>query len=132
MQRLQQVRQTLLSGDAADEQERGLIAVDVVAFEHLPAWIVVSRSFELAHSDAVVYHDHLVRVKVRIGGEDILTHARGYGDHAVGMLVGVFLSPGAQIVAAAQLLTLPWAERFEGMRGDDQRRSVQHLGEVTG
>ena len=37
-----------------------------------------------------------------------------------------------EIPAATQLFTLPWAERFEGMRGDDQRRSVQHLGKVSG
>ena len=48
------------------------------------------------------------------------------------MLVCVTLGPRAQIVAATQLFTLPWAERFEGMRGDDQRRSVQHLGKVSG
>ena len=132
MQRLQQVRQTLLPGDAADEQERGLITVDVVTFEHLPARIVVSRDFELAHGDAVVHHDHLVGIKIRICGQDVLAHAGGHGDDAVGVLVCVTFSPRAQVVAAAQLLTLPWAERFEGMRGDDQRRSVQHLGKVSG
>ena len=79
-----------------------------------------------------MYHDHLVGIEIRISGQDVFAHAGGYGDDAIGVLVCVTFSPRAQVIAAAQLLTLPWAERFEGMRGDDQRRSVQHLGEVTG
>ena len=30
------------------------------------------------------------------------------------------------------MFTLPRAERFERMRGDDQRRAMQHLGEIAG
>ena len=121
-----------MTGDASDEQQGRFAAVDVVTFEDLPARIVIRRGFKLAHGDAVVHYDHLVRVKVRIGGEDILTHARGYGDHAVGMLVGVFLSPRAQIVAAAQLFTFPWTERFKRVRGDDQWGVMQHFGKIAG
>ena len=48
------------------------------------------------------------------------------------MLVGFLFAPGAQVVAAAELFALPWAERFQGVGGDDQRRTVQHLGQVAG
>ena len=131
VQGLEQVRQTLLTGDAAHEQQGGLGTVDVVTLKHLPARIVRRRSSKVRHGDAVVDHNHLVRVEVRIGGQNILAHATGNGDHAVGVLVGVLLGPGAQVVAAAELLTLPWAERLQGVGGDDQRRTVQHLGQVT-
>ena len=132
MQGLEQVRQTLLTGDTAHEQQGGLRTVDVVTLKHLPTRIVRRRSSKVRHGDAVVNHNHLVWIKIRIGGQNILAHATGNGDHAVGVLVGVLLGPGAQVVAAAELLTLPWAERLQGVGGDDQRRTVQHLGQVAG
>ena len=79
-----------------------------------------------------MHHDDLVGVEVRVRGEDVLAHAAGDGDDAVGMLVGVLFGPGAQIITAAELLALPRAERLQRMCGDDQRRTVQHLGEVSG
>ena len=78
-----------------------------------------------------MHHDDLVGVEVRVRGEDVLAHAAGDGDDAVGMLVGVLFGPGAQIITAAELLALPRAERLQRMCGDDQRRTVQHLGEVS-
>ena len=132
VQRLEQVWQALLTGDAADEQQRRLAAVDVVTVEHGPARVVVGRRGEVAHGDAVMHHDDLVGVEVRVRGEDVLAHAAGDGDDAVGVLVGVLFGPGAQIITAAELLALPRAERLQRMRGDDQRRTVQHLGEVSG
>ena len=132
VQGLEQVRQTLLTGDAAHEQQGRLGTVDVVTLKHLPARIVRRRSSKVRHGDAVVNHNHLVWIKIRIGSQNILAHATGNGDHAVGVLVGVLLGPGAQVVAAAELLTLPWAERLQGVGGDDQRRTVQHLGQVAG
>ena len=128
VQCLEQVWQALLAGDAAHEQQGGLGTVDVVTLKHLPARIVRGRGGEVRHGDAVVDHNHLVRVEVRVSSQNILAHATGNGDHAVGVLVGVLLGPGAQVVAATKLLTLPWAERLQGVGGDDQRRTVQHLG----
>ena len=132
MQSLQQIRQTLLAGDAAHEQQGGLGTVDVVTIEHLPARIVRGRGGEVRHGDAVVDHNHLVWIKIRVGGQNVLAHATGNGDHAVGVLVSVLLGPGAQVVAATELLTLPWAERLQRVRGDNQRSAMQHLGQVAG
>ena len=132
VQGLEQVRQTLLTGDAAHEQQGGLRTVDVVTIEHLPARVVRGRGGEVGHGDAVVHHDDLVRVEVRVGGQNVLAHTAGHGDHTVGVLVGFLFAPGAQVVAAAELFALPWAERFQGVGGDDQRRTVQHLGQVAG
>ena len=132
VQRLQQIRQALLAGDAADEQQGRLAAVDMVAVEHAPGRIVVGRGGEVVHRDAVVDHVHLVRIDVRVGGQDVLLHAAGDCDDAVGVLIGVPLGPGAQVVAAAELLALPRAERLQAVRGDDQRDLVQLLGQTAG
>ena len=74
MQRLEQVRQALLTGDATDEQQRRLGTVDVVALEDLPTRIIGSGSGEVGHGDTVVHHDDLIRIDIRIRGKDILTH----------------------------------------------------------
>ena len=75
MQRLEQVRQALLTGDATDEQQRRLGTVDVVALEDLPTRIIGCGSGEVGHGDTVVYHDDLIRIDIRIRGKNILTHA---------------------------------------------------------
>ena len=132
MQCPEQIRQTFLTGDATDEQQRRFGAVDVVTVEHLPAGIVIRRGLELAHGDAIVHHDHLVRIEIRVGRKNVLAHAGGHGDDPIGMLVGVLLRPGAQIVSAAKLLALPRPEGLKRMRGDDQWRVMQHLGKIPG
>ena len=104
----------------------------MVAVEHAPGRIVVGRGGEVVHRDAVVDHVHLVRIDVRVGGQDVLLHAAGDCDDAVGVLIGVPLGPGAQVVAAAELLALPRAERLQAVRGDDQRDLVQLLGQTAG
>ena len=104
----------------------------MVTLEHLPTRIVWCRGSEVGHGDAVVHHNHLVRIEVRVSSQNILAHTAGHGDYTVGVLVGFLFAPGAQVVAAAELFALPWAERFQGVGGDDQRRTVQHLGQVAG
>ena len=131
VQCLEQVWQALLAGDTAHEQQGGLRTVDVVTLEHLPTRIVWCRGSEVGHGDAVVHHNHLVRIEVRVSSQNILAHATGNGDHTIGVLVSILLSPGAQIVAAAELLTLPRAERLQRVRGNNQWSAVQHLGHVA-
>ena len=95
VQCLEQVRQALLAGDTAHEQQGGLRTVDVVTIEHLPARVVRGRGGEVGHGDAVVHHNHLVRIEVRVSSQNILAHATGNGDHTIGVFVSIFLSPGA-------------------------------------
>lgn len=48
------------------------------------------------------------------------------------MLIGVTFGPGAQIVAAAELLALPWAEWFQRMGRDHERDVMQQLRHAPG
>src|SRR5699024_59168 len=81
--------------------------------------------------DAVEHDVDAVGLDARVRLEDGVLHAGGDGDDGVGVLHGVLLGPGGDLVAAGQLLTLPRAVRLEGVGGGDVRDAVQLAGEVA-
>ena len=58
--------------------------------------------------------------------------AFGDADHRVGHFDCGLLDPAAAVVAAAELLALPRAQRLEGVRGDDERDAVVELRKDAG
>ena len=55
-----------------------------------------------------------------VEGPHVVAHRAGHGDHPVGVLVGGAFHPGADVVAAAELLGLPRAVRLERVGGEHQ------------
>ena len=124
----QQMRDALLAGDAADEEDEGAVRVDA---DPLQCGRVVVGAVH-AGVDAVVDDVHPVRVEGRIAGEDVGAHAVGDGDHGVRGLDRGALGPAGQGVAAAELLGLPGAQRLQRVRGHHMRDAVEQLGEMAG
>ena len=71
-------------------------------------------------------------IDVRIGAEDVCLGALGDGDDCVGIEDGRALHPGAHGVAAAELLGLPGAQRFQRVGGENKGHAVEFFGEVAG
>lgn len=99
----QQMRDALLPGDAADEEDERAVRVEADPLEY--GRLVVGAVH--AGVDAVVDDTHPVRIEGRIAGEDVGAHTAGDGDHRVRGLDGRTFGPAGEGVAAAQLLGLP-------------------------
>jgi hypothetical protein len=82
--------------------------------------------------DAVVDDAHPGRIDLRVAAEDVGPHAGADRDHSGGVLVRELLDAAGDGIAAAELLGLPRTQRFEAVRGEDVRDSVQLGGEMPG
>src|SRR3954468_20300727 len=124
----QQVRDTLLSRDAADEGDVRAGKVDADPLQHRRVGV---GSVEVG-VDAVVDHVQPVFVEARVAAEDVGAHAVADCDDRVRRLVGRALCPRRDSVPTAELLGLPRTLRFETVRGHDMRHVVEELGPVPG
>jgi hypothetical protein len=124
----QQVRQPLLPGDAADEDDAGSLRVDPEA-RHVVGAVV---RIPLLGVDAVVDHVHLVGVQLGVAAQDVAAHAVADGDDGGRPLVCGAFGERRQGVSPAELLGLPRPQRLEAVRSDDVRHLVEQTGHVTG
>ena len=92
----------------------------------------------LVQVDAVVDDVHALGVDTRVAAQNIVTHAVRDGNDRARSLVGGLLHVGGQAVAAAELLSLPRAQRFKRVRRDhvrdvaEKRRNVSSKVRVPG
>jgi hypothetical protein len=119
LRRLDQVEDALLLRDPADEQHVGL--GDAVLLERR----LVGRLHVDVRVDPVVDDDDLLRIGVVVL-EDVVAHEVRHRDHAVGRLDDGLLDPRGDVVARAELVALPGAERLHGVERHDERDLVQH------
>jgi hypothetical protein len=124
----QEVGQTLLAGDAPDEDHARAVRVHPVAADR----VLVSGSLPQLGVDAVVDDLDLVRVDVGVAAQDVLAHAVAHRDNGVRGLIGGALDPRGQAVSPTQLLGLPWPHRLQAVRGDDVGYAVEQCGGVAG
>ena len=122
-----QMNDALLAGDPADEEDERLLGVDSVLGQDRR----IGSRLVLAQVDPVVDDPHPV-VGRSIEGMNVLPHRRGYGDDAVGVLVGGALDPRARLIRGAELLDLPGAVGLQRVRRQDKARPGQLLGETAG
>ena len=122
------MRETLLSRDAADEENVGAVKGHAVTLECLDGCI---RSVGVG-VDAVVHDMHASGIHLRIRREDVPAHALAHGDDRLRVGVRRRLDPGTHAVATAQLLDLPRAQGLERMGGDDMRDTVEQPPDMPG
>ena len=126
----QEVRETLLAGDPANEDNRGAVRVDAVTVPNrgrLSFALNIGWAVPAGKVDAVVDHYDAVRVNVRVGAQNVVAHAVGNGDNSVRVLVRDPLSEGGHGVSPAQLLFLPRAERLQRVGRNHEGHVVQQL-----
>ncbi len=125
---IDQMGNALLAGDTPDEEDIGPGGIDTVLDEGRGAIGLLI----LLKVDAVVDHVDAVGVDLRVGAQDVGSRALGDGDHGVGIENRSALHPGTHDVAAAELLGLPCAQRFETVGGKDKGDVVELLCEESG
>ena len=118
--RVQQVPDPLLSGDATHEQDVRAGRVDPVGDELVDGGV---RREEVG-VDAVVNHLHSRRIDL-VQAQHIAPSLPADGDDAVRRLERVPLDPARQVVAPAELLALPGPQRFERVQRDHQRNTTR-------
>jgi hypothetical protein len=122
---IDEVGNTFLTGDAADEEDVGFVRVDTV----LEEGILVGGVLVLLEVDAVVDDVDAGGIDVGVGLEDVGFGAVGDGDDGVCVEDGSALHPGGEGVAGAELLSLPGAEGLKGVGGKDEGDSVEFFGQ---
>ena len=122
------MRETLLSRDAADEEDVGAINGHAVTHKRLDGLI---RSVGLG-VDAVVHDMHASGSHLRVRRQDVPAHALAHGDDRLRVGVRRRLDPGAHTIATAQLLDLPRAQGLERMGGDDMGDTVEQPPDMPG
>jgi hypothetical protein len=125
---IDQMRDALLTGDAADEEDIGPGGIDTVLDEGGGA----GGFLILLQIDAVVDDVDAVGVDLRVSAEDVGPRALRDGDHGIGIENRSAFHPGTHDVAAAELLGLPGAQRFETVSREDKGNVVELLREESG
>ena len=92
-----------MPGDAADEANNWSVRVNAV----VPQEIFINGWLPLVRVDAVVNYLHLFRIELRVGSENVGTHACGDRNDTARLLVSTLLNEGGNLVATTELLTLP-------------------------
>ena len=123
-----EVGDTFLAGDAADEEDVGDGRVDAVIEKGLG----IGGLLVFGEVDAVVDDVDAGGIDFGVSAEDVRLRALGDGDDGVRVEDCGLLHPGAHRVAAAELLGLPGAQRFERVGGEDERDAVELFGQETG
>ena len=124
--RCQEMRKTLLPGDASVEERVGAVRVDAVASHRFlggPAFVDLGV-------DPVVDDVNAGRIDGRVALEHVIANAARNGDHCVRRLDRGALAKKRECVAAAQLLCLPWPQRLEAVDGHHVRDRPHELGEI--
>ena len=124
-----QMRDALLPGDAADEEHVRNGGIDAVG--RAAPWCRVVLVI-LVRIDAVVDHVNARGVHVGIGAQDVVPGALRDGDDGIGIVDGRGLHPRAHGVAAAELFSLPRAQRFQAVRGQDKRDAEELFRQESG
>ena len=123
-----QVDQALLPGDPADERDDRPVPVDAEGVDHVGGGV----RLELLRVDSVLDHVDLVVADERVRLLDVVDHRRRHRDHGVRLGVGGLLDPGADPVAATQLLNLPGPVGLQRVRRHDGRDVLVLAGDDSG
>ena len=130
----QEVRQALLTGNTADEDDRATRRVNTVLGEHAGTQFLSCFAFgrvPLVQVNAVVDDVHSVGINAGVAAQDIVAHTVRHRDNRAGGLIGGCLHIGRQAVTTAELLSLPGAQRLERVGGDDMGDVAQQRGHVA-
>ena len=119
-----EVDDAFLPGDATDEEDEWDVGIDVVFLEGVGA--VGGAVF--VGVDAVVDDGNSLFGDVE-EAKDVGLGLVGDGDDGVGHLDGGLFEPEGEVVASAELLAFPRAERLEGVNGEDHGKPVVEVGE---
>src|SRR6266446_2617632 len=122
-----QMEDSLLPGDAPDEEDDGDLRIDTDLAERrrsLTGAILVR--VDSVVDDAHTLWPHSVELL------HILLHRLGDGDDAIRILVSGALDPGRRMVRRAQLLDLPRAVRLERVCRQHELRPGERAGEAAG
>ena len=131
----QEVRKTLLAGDAADEHDGATRRIDTVFGEHAGAQLLARFPFggvPLVQVDTVVNDVHALGINAGVAAQNIVAHAVRDRDDRARCLIGGLLHVGGQSVATTELLSLPRAQRLQGVGRDDVRDIPKERRNVTG
>ena len=115
---LDQMSDTLLTGDAADERDHRARRVNAELLQDRPAVLFLGLFPRRARVpqlgvDTVQDNVDLVGGDTRVGIQDGVLHARGNSNDSVCVLHSIALGPAGNVVTAAKLLALPWAVRLQ-------------------
>ena len=127
----QQMRDTLLPGDPADEGDDGTAEVHAQIGQHRLARHRLGRIPDLG-VDSVAHDVDSAGIDGRVHPQHVGTHPRADGDHRFGRVHRGLLDPRRDPVAAAELLGLPRPQRLQRMRGQHMRYAVQQRREMPG
>src|ERR1041385_8493459 len=111
--------ESFLAGDPSDEKQVRRIRINAVPLERasgigLPVLIQI---------DPIVNHIHPRRINVE-QTLDVAFGFTGHSDDRIGHFQRSFLYPKRKVIAARELLALPWPKRFERMDRNDKRDAV--------
>ncbi len=124
-----QVDDSLLPGDSPDEHRHGPVRIDPELGQHRPGTRGPGRIPRLG-VDPVPDDVHQVRIQAGIDPQHVVAHCRTDRNDRVGGQHRGLLDPCRYLVAAAELLLLPWPQRFERMCGQNMRDVVEYRGQM--
>ncbi len=116
---IDQGRDPLLAGHPSDEQDVRGLGIDLVPRQRVA--LRIRREGDRVDPVVDDVDPGIVDLEVL---EHVLAGRVADRDDGIGLLQRLALDPGRGVVAAPQLLALPWPQRLEGVDGHDQRQPV--------